>query len=211
MDIKEIYKIIQYFEIEKEFLYLVKHNQSNFLPYHNFGHTLSVFDAVYNISKACCPKLDFNDLQYLLIAALFHDMNHSGGKYKDNVNVELAICHLENMEYDEKKESRIKKLIYATKYPYIKNYVIDENCDYVNIMRDADLVQSARLDFVQYVVGLGSEHNVSPDNFHILLTNTINFNLDNPFELAETRKLYQKERDANIELLKLMLIDLKKY
>ena len=61
-------------------------------PYHNINHTISMMYFIidiYELSKK--NKFDFNlsenDLYILLLSAMFHDYNHSGGKYEDSINV----------------------------------------------------------------------------------------------------------------------------
>lgn len=59
-------------------------------PYHNITHELQ---AVYYSNAAFLHSDEYNisDAKLLSIAALFHDHNHSGGLYKDDVNIEIAV------------------------------------------------------------------------------------------------------------------------
>ena len=75
-------------------------------PYHNFWHGFAVFQASYWALCECTELkvLELLDQFSLLIAALCHDMNHSGtnNSYHTEVGDDLAVTYndasvLENM------------------------------------------------------------------------------------------------------------------
>ena len=63
------------------------------LPYHNIRHTLGVMYHIISIyeyshtNSDCGFVLEDEDLYILLTSALFHDYNHSGGRFNDDANV----------------------------------------------------------------------------------------------------------------------------
>ncbi len=79
-------------------------------PYHNVVHELQ---AVYYSNAAFRHTADYNksDARLLTIAALFHDHNHSGGKYKDDVNIQMAVgsvnCLLPNSGHGYLRDSEL--------------------------------------------------------------------------------------------------------
>ena len=74
---------------------LLKNNKGNHNPYHNSFHCLSVARACWEGSQA--ENLKEEDTRVLLIAAIYHDIHHSGGKSEDNVNIRNAIGYLKNV------------------------------------------------------------------------------------------------------------------
>ena len=78
---------ILYANIKPYFDFYIKNCKSLYNPYHNLNHTLSVMYGVYEGFKSNRNKRIKYDLRVLLLSALFHDANHSGGKESDENNV----------------------------------------------------------------------------------------------------------------------------
>lgn len=70
-----------------EFLRLARLGTHEQNPYHNLTHELQTVHWAYACAANSGNRVDPN----LLIAALFHDHNHSGGKESDSRNVDEAI------------------------------------------------------------------------------------------------------------------------
>lgn len=204
-------EIIHSFSLWKEFEYVLNENSSNFLPYHNLNHILSVMEASYTLINAYIAageKFTEQQIRNLLIAALFHDFKHSGGKLNDTDNVKKAIdCFrkfvaLNNNKYYKyytvENITEVENIIQMTTYPYIKP--IDEIGLRGKIIRDADLAQSARADFFISMVGLMYEHKAE---LKTVVKNTIQFNKDNPFHLELSEKYFGEQRKQNIQDLEL--------
>jgi len=91
-------------ELQKGFSWIMKNSTSNNLPYHNFNHLLTVMRYTYGACQFY--KLTEKEEKEMLMAALFHDVNHSGGKETDDVNVITAkktvhnFCHEYNIDID---------------------------------------------------------------------------------------------------------------
>lgn len=117
-------------------------------PYHNYAHCLRVgFTAFHIALSEFQNELNLpNDLRLLLLAGLFHDANHTGGKlYKygtqfDSVNIERAFAALDAVNAElclmpDDDVARVKQLISATEFPSPapKNFL-------ALCLRDADLL-----------------------------------------------------------------------
>ena len=73
-------------ELQKGFSWIMKNSTSNDLPYHNFNHLLTVVRYTYGACRFY--ELTEKEEKEMLMAALFHDVNHSGGKETDDVLIE---------------------------------------------------------------------------------------------------------------------------
>lgn len=208
----EVLHIIDTFSLWNELKFVIRNNKSSFLPYHNLNHILSVMDVCYNLSlKVNNDNITDRSVRNLLVAALFHDFNHSGGKMNDIENIKVAIDNFNlylttnaTDKYFDEDVSEIRKYIHATCYPYIK---INDLSIYELIIRDADLVQSSKPDFFITTVGLSYEHNA---DINLVLENVIKFNRDNPFHLQITQELYGDQRKKNMEDIRNVLLHFNK-
>ncbi|MCF7820473.1 MAG: 3',5'-cyclic nucleotide phosphodiesterase [Candidatus Pacebacteria bacterium] len=132
-----------------------------FNPYHNFRHTMTVVCETYKAILHYQNKLNKNEVKALLIAAFFHDFNHSGKNGNEGKEIENAIIAMENnlLEADKGLSKQIKTLIKATQYPYHKMV----NSLSEKIIRDADLSQALFDVWIQQVIfGLAKEHGQRP-------------------------------------------------
>lgn len=158
--------------IKKAYKYVIYNNESNFLPYHNLSHLLNVAGWSYEILKS----VDATDIhrQYLMIVAgLFHDFNHSGGKEKDDhINIKYALAGFDNFikdsnfavpEFSDEDYKFIQTIIKYTKFPHESILEEDKEFElYIGIIRDADLLQMTCDSYVPHVVlGLSKESNIS--------------------------------------------------
>jgi hypothetical protein len=155
--------INKYPELQKGFSWIMKNSTSNDLPYHNFNHLLTVVRYTHGACRfyELTPKEELE----MLFAALFHDVNHSGGKETDDVNIINAkravhnFCHNYNIDIDAHEVCRI---IDATQYPYV--YEPHELDLKQQIIRDADLMQVFEYNWIQQnMMGLCSEMGITMD------------------------------------------------
>ncbi len=125
-------------------------NTSSKLPYHNDYH---VFCMVWNCYLgAMYEQCSLAETRALILAALFHDFDHSGGRETDDLNVTRAELRFidavtttgklrmqsgqrENLSGEEIALAR--SAIQITKYPYDRDPVTIVE----RIIRDADLMQ----------------------------------------------------------------------
>ncbi len=151
-------KIIKNYKLEKYLKQLILNNSGNNNPYHNFHHSLTIIKNIYFICKDL--KIDEYHTRLMIIAGLFHDFNHSGGKEKDDSkNIEEAIKAFRKYSSEESipDEKFVESIIEVTRYPYIKTEGLTI---YEKIIRDDDLLQGCETNFIQQILfGLGKEMN----------------------------------------------------
>lgn len=147
--------------LSKGFSWVVKNSDSNHLPYHNLNHLLCVVKNCY----LGCKYHNLNDetTNNLLLAALFHDVNHTGGKETDDVNIIKAKESFHNFVTETGLKLDTKSvcgLIEVTQFPYVKeseDLTISES-----IIRDADLLQVTEYNWIQQnILGLCVEMGIT--------------------------------------------------
>ena len=148
-------------ELSMAFTYLLRRGLNHTVPYHNFQHSLMVMQRCFLASRYY--KFLSERERDLLIAALFHDANHSAGAAPDSENVASAVlfyqnfvafCRLEGILGDE----MIIGTIQATEYPYTKD--VEEIHLEGKIIRDADLMSPFSEDWIQTdILGKAKESN----------------------------------------------------
>jgi hypothetical protein len=157
--ILEAIEIIDKYEyLQKAFKYILLNSKSNNGPYHNLNHLLTVLKYCYLGGLSEGIK-DEKELRELLIAAIFHDVNHTIGKEKDDVNVQNskdAIGKFVKQEEIDADTDYMNKLLDATQYPYV---IEGKDLDLKQgIIRDADLMQVFEYNWIhQNIAGLSSE------------------------------------------------------
>lgn len=130
-------EIIGKYQLEYYLKVLLTENKGNTNPYHNFHHTITMMRRVYEIARI--ENVDETNIRLMLIAALFHDFNHSGGKFKnDSDNIDYALdAFLMDSQENVEDELDIGLLICSTQYPYNADY---EPTFLEKILRDADML-----------------------------------------------------------------------
>lgn len=154
----ETLKIINHYPLlQKGFAYFINHNTGISNPYHNITHTMAMLQLV----NEYIAESGYNgDREKLLLLTLFHDYNHSGGKYSDDTNVENAISGLEHFLKENgltltKEQS---EALWDTCFPYKGETKSIEG----RILRECDNLQWTFDDFfTQTLIGLKTELNVS--------------------------------------------------
>jgi hypothetical protein len=150
------------------FKFVMNYNKSKVAPYHSTWHMMCVMKCVdWLVRNEKALELyeteDELDELALLLAALFHDMNHSAGAATDDVNVEAAkyafdefISEVDDDVREEWLKKRVHSLLDATQYPYvIPDHVLTHD---QLIMRDADMMYAYQdCSFRDIVIGLSTE------------------------------------------------------
>ncbi len=151
------------------FKYVLGNNQAQLAPYHNTWHLMCMVkyvDWIMRNEKYTGNVWQEDELDELavLLAAMFHDVNHTMGRETDDVNVansKRAFSEFLNIvdEDDIREEwlkTRVHKLIDATQFPYVIP-AADLSHDQ-KIMRDADFMQAYEDAFFYHIViGIGTE------------------------------------------------------
>lgn len=153
-----IHIIDEYESLRLGLKYIINNSKSNNAPYHNINHMLTVTRNVYDALDYLF-MLEDERCEELLLAALFHDYNHSMGKEKDDYNVTEAKKGLRDFLESENLEMDIEfmeSILDATEYPYkISHHQLNF---YQKLIRDCDLCQVFEYDWLkQCVFGLSLE------------------------------------------------------
>ena len=149
------------FDVVRHYEKVRDHNPANDLPYHNWYHTLCMVEKC--VEGANWHNLPWQSIRNLIVAALFHDYAHSGGRTNDTENIARAVRCLANtgpalaMNIVD-----VEQIIRVTEYPYVLEPVCIEH----RIIRDADLMQVLRIDTWEEMVihGLRKEIEVKLGN-----------------------------------------------
>lgn len=137
----------------------IEHNNSTDAPFHNNQHLFTVAINVYELAQYYV--LNLSETRTLFIAALYHDVNHSQGKYYDGVNIARAIeamlTSLSDLEenFTQAEINMTAKLILATEYPHANTLLTTAE----KIIRDSDLMQNTEPDYERWMMGLSEETN----------------------------------------------------
>lgn len=157
--------------LQKAFKYIIEKSKSNYLPYHNLNHLLTVLKYTDKIAHG--EEIYYDKRLPLHLAALFHDVNHSGGKLKDSQNIENAIQAFDifsrnYMNLADRNDvficEQVDALIRVTEFPYVKPNSVTDHFD--KIIRDADMMQAFENNWInQTTLGLAAESNIPIKEF----------------------------------------------
>lgn len=139
------------------------HSPNILHPYHNLRHMLHVTWATYQGAMHHRDELTREQIRALLIAAMFHDYNHTGTTGNDARNIEVAIGGMKTHALPADKrivEEMSCKYIKATQFPHL-----DEDFDLpALILRDVDVAYTLSDVWIQLVnFGLNQELGISPE------------------------------------------------
>lgn len=124
--------------IDREELLYIKRLYSEFVPYHNFIHAMSVAESVLHLPAS---QFSIIEIKSLFIAALFHDAGHLGtaSDLDEFRSLELAIEGIIDFEkrynYEGIDYSIVRKAIIGTVF---KNRSTNSNI-YARLMADLDV------------------------------------------------------------------------
>jgi len=138
-------------------------------PYHNLRHMLHVAwlcHQAIGFYWGTPSKLTLRGARNLLVAALFHDFDHSGQFGNDDLNIERAVRGFRKhvAPEDVPHADRIVRIIRASEFPHRETSPEDAAEDLaIDILRDADVSQALSVAWLQQVVvGLAAEWGKSP-------------------------------------------------
>jgi hypothetical protein len=144
--------------LQSAFAYIVKNSNSNYLPYHNLNHLLTVLKYSDYIARE--EGIYYDRLLPLHLAALFHDVNHSGGELPDSKNIKNAkdafhqFCNMYGL--DENLRAEVDSIIEATEFPY--TFPNSNITKFQEIIRDADMMQQFEYNWInQTTLGMAKE------------------------------------------------------
>lgn len=155
--------------LQKAFNFIIKNSSSNYMPYHNLNHLLTVLKYSEYIAKG--EGIYFDRRIPLHLGALFHDVDHLGGKQKsDDENITRAIeAFTRFVEYSKCVTLDVAEktilIIEATRFPYKEPHSSIED-KLKMIIRDADLMQQFEYNWIgQTTLGLAMEAGMSIEEF----------------------------------------------
>jgi 5'-deoxynucleotidase YfbR-like HD superfamily hydrolase len=175
-------------------LYVSENNPSEGAPYHNTSHMLYMawladefFQAHSSEAQSTCNE------RAMIVAALFHDFDHSGGNEPDSVNIDRAVAAwhtaYEKLQPKYMDPRLVEMFIRVTQYPYVgEAKTLEAKC-----LRDADLL---------YTTVMGNPHIVLRDlkaELEIQLKKEITKE-----EAAESYKEFIRKAELNTEIGKII-------
>lgn len=179
--------------------YFARQNQDNF-SYHNWNHTIRVWDAVKKMINADAT-IDSRSALHLQIAALFHDIGYfTDYKNHEQVSADMAADFLASNGIPKEDIQEIRHLILATK----PDWKAGKEVQY--ILRDADMSGLASKKYMSIAEGLRQEKNNddSPEEFdkEKWIKENIQFLSTYHYESGVGQKLFNKGKKKNIRRLK---------
>jgi HD superfamily phosphodiesterase len=120
--------------------------------YHNYEHTINVFEASLKLAKH--SKLSENDTEILLLSSLFHDTGFSVDREShEEHSKQIAKDFLEKESYNQEKVNIILECIDATKKDE------EPKTQLQKIMKDADLSGLSSKDYQKHAEHIRKELN----------------------------------------------------
>jgi hypothetical protein len=159
----ELYSEIEKLSIGDVYDYVMENNKSYALPYHNNTHIENVTLFVLKGCEYYSIKDSYKRL--MLVATLFHDVDHTGSGKDDDKNILNSIKSFldfnEDSRFVDEEEKFIIELIKATRYPYLQE--CSSLNEYQQIIRDADVIQGLYSNnYINSVVyAIARESNIS--------------------------------------------------
>lgn len=204
-NILEAIEIIDKYDyLQKALKFIIINSESNNSPYHNLNHLLTVLKYCYQgieDEKISNKK----EVAQLLLSAIFHDVNHTAGKEKDDVNIKNSKKIMKKFIESEKIDVNLdamNDILDATQYPYEIDGSDLNICQ--SIIRDADLMQVFEYNWIQQNIGgLSNELNLKFIDF---LTPQRKFLENAEFNTSWGKKL-KKEKWDNVMMQFKMLED----
>lgn len=184
--------------IEEAMNYVVENNKATH-AYHNTSHMIQVYNNVQSIC-ATLPKDEVSkkDCELISIAALFHDINHSGGKLTDKENVEIAVNafkkYAKSKDFAEDEVSFVQHIIEATQYPYVD---IKEDI-FTDIIRDSDILGCVGDGWSTIFMNLAKEFGHTVEKFAPM---QIKFYENLKFRTQFAKDLQKQNQKSIIEIL----------
>ena len=196
---KELYNKIKLLNIESVYNYVMENNKSFNLPYHNNFHLENV--TLFTIRGCEANDIPNPNVRLAAVAALFHDMNHTGSGKNDDVNILESVKAFLDFNssfelFEDEEQETIISLIKATRYPYLKECV--DLSILQKIIRDSDVLQGPFCqNYINGVVfGIARENNIPLKS---MLDGQVKFLSSMVFCTEWANKLYQEVLQETIE------------
>lgn len=152
--------------LEAYFKILFNYAQNLRYPYHNFRHMTHVVYQCYQACEFYKDQLDPKSMRSLLVAAIFHDFDHSGRFGNDDLNIQAATRAFWHHVLPDEDIPLVEYLIRVTEFPpqiVLSIAGSEEQRLCGGIIRDADLSQAFSVAWIQQVIfGLAAEWGKTP-------------------------------------------------
>lgn len=207
--------------LKKMFRWYMDYNSSLSAPYHNLNHTLGMMQLVIDFTLKSRQRdygfrIDDEGMFILLVSALFHDFNHTAGRFDDSVNIHHALTGLRDcvstLEMTEPEKEKLvsvcSEIIRATEYPYIMDD--SELTLYQRIIREFDILVVMYDDFVsQCLFGLIEEMRLK--NHLMSLSKYTKFLLDafSEMKLKYSVELFEEHKESFLKQIESFFVLLK--
>ena len=180
---------------------LLKENLPSEFTYHNLQHAGEVFSSVTEIGEN--SKLTIEELEFIQIAALFHDTGFIKG-YLDHEfkSIEIVKDYLEKMNYPRVKIEKITGIIVITTLGNVPANLSEM------VIKDADNLHIAKEDFYTKSLLLRSEWAYFKSKKYTdeeWLQSSLNFISRNVFFTEYANSRYEAGRQKNISRLNEMI------
>ena len=155
--------------LQDAFRYIIENSTSNYMPYHNLNHLLTVLKYADYIAHG--EGVYYDRRLPLHLGALFHDVDHLGGAQKsDEDNIVRAIAAFNDFANKTSEDiswvfNKTVSIIEATEFPYKEPHSSIED-RMKKIIRDADFMQQFEYNWIgQATLGLAKEAGISVIDF----------------------------------------------
>jgi len=179
---------------------LFKATDKEMLSYHNWKHTMNVFNAV-NLIAGNTEGVTEQNLEYLQLAAIFHDVGYLESAEEHEIrSAAIAEKHLQSLGYEASSLAEVKRLILATKLGNRPKDILEE------IMVDADLSHLGREDYIdttyRFLLKEMSEQMNKKMTEKDWAKSCVSFIKAHRFLTEFARKAYRKTKLENLERVK---------
>jgi len=215
--IDSVLELIKHYDLGGVVRYILENNTAQALPYHGFNHALRV---AYYANEAYFFEKERDAPMVMIVAALFHDFDHSGGFFTDDSNntrlatagltratslihphiwadLHVATALIKELEFKPNgpKEIDLEKWYGETK-EWREHYEFMCHC-----LRDADMMQYCEEFVLDSYIGIKAEsfrHMSHKD----CLVQGINFLKSIKYQTSYGKTVGQQLLDTSIDRLK---------
>ncbi len=164
--------------------------------YHNVDHTLSVLEYCRLLAED--EKLNTEEIEILLFAALFHDYGFIKSPIEHEVTgAKMAAEYCKTIDFSEEEIKQIEDLILATKWPQVPTNHLSE------IICDADLAYLGTLEYPRIANGLREERTILgfPFTDEAWFNLQISFLKEHQFFTESAKKRFQAQKEIFLDEL----------
>jgi len=164
------------------------------LHYHNWNHTLSVYDSAMVIAGN--SGFDMRDTEAIGIAAIFHDIGYlNGWENHEEEGAGIAADFLKGEDYPQQRIEQVKGMIRATRINAIPTSVMEE------VIKDADLAHLGMDDYYTHYTNMLREMR---DMKHMNISDkewcakSLDFMHNQKYYSEQGIKMYRETKNKNI-------------